>query len=170
MTWYVIRTRPLAEHRVAAALAEKGFEHYLPVETHWRPRLRARPRARVTKPLFVGYLFVDLDEEAPAFHRVHAMDGFDSFIGAGVPRTVPDHLINDLRAIEAQGAFDQTRKPTRSRRDYRPGQPVKIVAGVLKGHNASVIEILGRKNVRVLFSLFGREGDAIIDVADLAAA
>lgn len=53
--WYILYTRPGTEKKIAAALAKKKIEYYLPLSFRQRSLFTHRP---VKEPLFPGYVFV----------------------------------------------------------------------------------------------------------------
>jgi transcription antitermination factor NusG len=153
MNWYVVYTRPKAERRVELGLREIGLEAYCPVETFWKRRRGRKARAR--RPLLTRYLFVGLGTDN--FHLVRSVDGVDAVIAnAGRPVAVSyGDWIEPLMTAETLGAFDRT-QPKLS---FRPGQPVRVTAGVFKGAVGKVLEARsGEERVRVMLEGIFRGG------------
>ena len=163
VNWYVVRTQPQAEARVQRGLREQCLEAYLPTVTRWG---RGRgTRTRITRPLFVGYLFAGLEAASPEFFKVQALDGFLNFLGRdGRPIPVqfgkiegePDAFsIEGLRECETTGQFDftQSKKIT-----FRPGQPVRIIGGHFAGFMGDVIKRPAddERRIRLLMQAIGK--------------
>ena len=78
MAWFAVRTQPRAEEKAVRHLVNQGFAAYLP---RYRRRVRhARRNEIVLRPLFPGYLFVELD---PARCRWRSINGTVGVHGRG---------------------------------------------------------------------------------------
>ncbi len=157
--WYAVYTQPNAEYRVAALLAQKGLEAFLPEIPSWRPR-----RGHRTEPLFPSYVFVRADwtctplttvEWTPGVRRLVAFDGR--------PAVVPDSAIATIRRRLAEGRW--------ARAPFRPGERVRIVEGPLQGLEA-IFEgpMAPAARVRVLLEFLGAVHRATVPVTALAPA
>jgi transcriptional antiterminator RfaH len=165
MAWYALRISPGAHRKVSDAMAERKLEAYAPMETYWH-RTQFR-KTRQERPLLPGYLFAQVDEAglSIAAHLPSVICAIS--FGAG-PAVIPPRFIETLRTAESAGRFNYTKdKRAEKARDYRPGQPVKIVAGPLAGHNATILKVLGATNVKLIYRLFGRDGEATIEAAKI---
>ncbi len=133
--WFALYTRSRHEKRVRDLLEELDVEVYLPLVTSYR-RYSDRMK-KVQTPLFSSYLFVRTN---PAyFHHYTAILNapgavrFITFEGQPVP--VPDHQVEALKRLTAEGYEIQAiDKP------LKPGTPVEIMQGPLKGIRGEVIQ------------------------------
>ncbi|WP_446745072.1 transcription termination/antitermination protein NusG [Silvibacterium acidisoli] len=127
-----MQTRYRYEQRVAADLAAKGVEHYLPLlhEVHqWKDRSRA-----VDLPAFGGYLFVRLVPSVENRVRVLETAGVVRVLGTnGSPEPVAESEIASLRLSLNSG------RPC-SRHPYLAvGAPVRIARGPLAGLEGQLV-------------------------------
>ena len=67
LRWFVAHTRPRCEKRLAESCVEAGLIHFLPLYQS----VKSYPGKRIIfkKPLFPGYVFLELDENEPARSR-----------------------------------------------------------------------------------------------------
>lgn len=139
--WYAAYTAARHEKRVAEQLERKRVEYFLPLyETihRWKDR-----RARVSLPLFPGYVFVRI----PLRDRLQVLEipSVARIVGfAGVPTPLPDTDIESLRS----GLGHARMEP----HPYlKVGRRVRIKSGPFMGMEG----ILKRKkdNLRLVLSL-----------------
>lgn len=148
MNWYALYTNPRAEKKVAASLAQKGLEVYLPlVKTlkQWSDR-----KKWVEEPLFRSYIFVRIDKVA--YYEVLNTPGvvrYVTFEGRAV--VVP------AQQIEAVRRFVEDREEIPEGADkFQPGKIVGVVKGPMKGLLGELISIKGKYRVRIEVAAVGQ--------------
>jgi len=140
-TWYAIYTRSRAEKQTHKLLLKAGIEAYLPmlkVMKQWSDR-----KKWVEEPLFRSYLFVCISE-AEYFDVLNTPGSvrFITFEGKAV--AIP------LQQIEAMKQFVNTGQELPDvNLELPPGTIVEIIAGPMKGIRGELLEILGKKKVRI---------------------
>jgi transcription antitermination factor NusG len=72
--------------------------------------------------------------------------------GGVEPAHVPDELIESIRQREVDGAVELPQRP-----GLKPGDQVRVVAGVLSGHLAIFVDMRPRERVEILLQLLGGE-------------
>jgi len=124
--WFAVQTRYRFEKKVAAQLAQKGCEVYLPLRTEqhrWSDRQKL-----VTVALFPGYAFVQIDSSREARHRVLQTAGLIGFVGfGGAVIPVPAKQLDDLHRLLLE------RQPCSLRPFVQAGQRVRLRGGCLDG-------------------------------------
>jgi transcription antitermination factor NusG len=124
--WFALQTRYRFEKKVAAQLASKGMEVFLPLRTEnrkWSDRQKL-----VTVPLFPGYAFVRAARSVALRLLVLQTAGVMGFVSfAGTAAIVPQKQIDDLRLLLAQAV------PFSLYPFLRAGQRVRIRGGCLHG-------------------------------------
>ncbi len=120
--WLVCHTRPRCEKKLAALLAAEELPHYLPLITSVRRYGSATKK--FTKPLFAGYVFVQVSALRKA--RIYQQD----LIARAIE--IEDEArflrqVEEVRAIVASG-YELSVRPLLTR-----GRRVKIVGGPLRG-------------------------------------
>ena len=124
--WYAVQTRPRHEKKVAAKLADKDIENFLPLlsQIHrWSDR-----REKVEVPLFPGYAFVRAALSPEARVSILGVWGVLNLVGSqnlGTP--IPDQQIESIRMLMAHD-LQATPYPF-----LRSGQRVVVRSGALAG-------------------------------------
>jgi transcription antitermination factor NusG len=151
--WYAAYTRGNHERRVAAELASKGVQHFLPLYSSFR-RWSDR-RVRLDVPLFPGYVFVRLALEERL--RVARVNGVVRLVGfSGQPVALPDEEMETLRSGLSQALHAEPHPY------LTVGRRVRITRGVLKGMEGILIRKKGR--IRLVLSIALIHQSAMIEV------
>ena len=139
-SWYALHTYPRHEKRVAAELANKGIQTYLPLITRvhqWSDR-----RRQVELPLFPCYTFVRITPSTEERVRVLRTGGVISLVGGtkeGVP--IPENQIDDLRTLVTN------RIPFDPYPFLKIGQRVRVCGGSLNGLEGILIRRDGKRRL-----------------------
>ena len=150
--WYVVYTTVKGEFRAKLALEAQGFTVFLPVEKRWIRH--ARRRSHAIRPLFTRYLFVRFDINRDHWYAIKRTDGVEAILtNDSIPVRVPASIIEDLRAAQAIGVFDQTVKEL----NLKEGDQVRIASGPFRHFVARVKDAKSKKRVDILLQLFGSE-------------
>lgn len=140
-TWYAIYTRSRTEKQTHELLLRSGIEAYLPllkILKQWSDR-----KKWVEEPLFRSYLFVHI---IPAeYYDVLNIPGavrYITFEGKAVE--IPPQQIEAVRRF-----VDTGQELPDVELDLSPGTMVNIIAGPMKGIQGELLEIMGKKKVRI---------------------
>ena len=127
MKWYIIKTKPQNEYRVAQHYLRAGIESFNPeyLETNLRGE-------QVKKPLFKTYLFVNTNLEQ-TFNIIKYARGVSHIISFGTKQAEVDTtIINSLRArLDTTGFIRMN-----YRNKFKQGDPVRIKIGMFKDFEA----------------------------------
>jgi transcription antitermination factor NusG len=168
--WYAVCTTTSAERRVGAALAERLYPVFLPMETHWSVE-PGRAKERRCDPLLPGYLFVLCEpEDFAEISGIEDVRGFVRYVrndGVLWPYILPSAAILGLQMDERSGVFDDT---VQVRYKPRKGERVKITAGPYFNYVAKVLETPRGKRVQLLIEGFDPPRHRKEALAHLAAA
>lgn len=146
--WYALYTRSRAEKQMYSLLEKAGFESYLPLRKvlkYWSDR-----KKWVEEPLFNSYIFVCISEKE--YYDVLNIPGavrYVTFEGKAVP--IPPQQIEAIRQFIATGEDlpDVELK-------LSLGDKVDIIAGPMKGIEGELVDIMGKKKVKIEISGLGR--------------
>lgn len=147
-TWYALYTRSRTEKQVLEQLQTAGFEVYLPlIKTlrQWSDR-----KKWVEMPLFRSYVFVHITPGE--YYDVLNIPGavrYVSFEGKAVP--IPPQQIEAIRQYVSTG-HDLPDVDL----DILPGTKVDITTGPMKGLSGELINLVGKKKVRIEIDGLGR--------------
>lgn len=151
--WYAIQTRTQHERVVAEAIADKGYEEFLPL---FRRRKRVAGTIReVEEPMFPGYVFgrFDVTRRLP----ILVTPGVRGIVGSGkVPIAVDDGEIEALRVVGRSGA------ETRPWPFLRIGQWVRIDHGAMQDLEGILVAV--RKQHRLIVSVTLLERSVAVDI------
>jgi len=159
MKWYAVHTRSRHEKQVHSLLSHKDIEAFLPlVNTLSRRRDR---KAYVDIPLFPGYIFVHVEEDA--LSNVKYTRGVARVIGTDIdkPTAVPDKQILDIRKIlESKVKLDPYPY-------LKEGTSVRLKSGPLKGIEGILVEKKGGFKIVVHIDLLQKGAAAEVLISDV---
>lgn len=150
--WFVVYTNIKCEFRAERGLAAKGYDVFLPRARRWIRH--ARKKTERVLPLLPRYLFVGFDLDLMPWYEIRNTDGVEGILTNNtIPVAVPTAAIEDLRAMEEIGVFDETTEVLR----LSAGDHVRMVRGPFAGRLCTLKSARGKEKVEVVLSLFGRE-------------
>src|ERR1700734_1448230 len=128
-SWFVVRTQSRTEEKAMQHLANQGFTAYLP---RYRRRVRhARRNEVVLRPLFPGYLFVQLDPQRCRWRSINGTFGVQAILTQGdALLPVADSIIAEIKAREDTDGVVKLAQPL-----FAPGQVVRLLEGPLADLN-----------------------------------
>src|SRR5262249_37023484 len=147
MTWIVARTEPQRERTAQHFLELAKFRVYISVI---RER-QAKGGRRITRfrPLFPSYAFIAFENgrwwDARWTVGVSALIMTD-----GAPAQLGDHIVNEIRSRECNGAVELPRRD-----GFKVGDQMKILQGPLQGLCGLYQGQRPRERVLVLLALLG---------------
>ncbi len=135
MEWYLVFTKPHHENIAKLNLERQGFHTYLPLcQQHKRKR---NVYQIVTEPLFPRYLFISLGSQINDWGKIRSTRGCVSLVRFGtLPARIPTTLVEKIRQSEA----DQRQQKKLSTPDFKPGDRVQVIDGVLANYEG-IVEI-----------------------------
>jgi len=158
--WYAVHSRSNFERRVAAELASKGFESYLPAyeEIHrWKDRQK-----KVEIPLFPGYVFVRFPDLPHLRLPVLQTTGVVRILGHdGTIETVPEEEIEAVRTLL------NSKAPCFAHPFLREGVRVRVKRGALKDLEGTLVRIKNQDRLVISVSLIAQSIAAEVDILDV---
>ena len=159
--WYAVYTRSHFEKRVAARLAEKQVEHYLPAfqELHqWRDRQKS-----VEVPVFPSYLFVRLEDSPAERLRVLVTSGVVRILGPEIKaEPIPDSQIEAIRRMLTGSGGRCYRQPW-----LQAGTLVRVRRGPLKDLQGFLVRVKNQARLIISIDLLAQSVAAEVDVRDV---
>lgn len=159
--WSVVSTHPHREQFALENLERQGFQSYCPVV---RKQVRhARRTSQVLRPLFPGYLFVQL--AATGWRPIPSTYGVRSLLKVGDrPALIDPAFVTGLRSREVDGVI---RRPET---EFTVGQQVQFAGGSFDGLIATIIEMDEKDRLVVLLDLLKRPVKVKVDSTRVIAA
>ena len=156
--WYVVYTRPRWEKKVAGTLADRGIQHYCPlnkVQRQWSDRKKV-----VMEPLFKGYVFVQVEEDSK--WDLKQVDGILNYVyWLGKPAMVKPSEIDTIRKFLQE--FEGVEVVNAS---VGAADNVMIKQGILMNYKGIVVEVQGNK-AKVNIGSMGLVLTAVFEVKNL---
>lgn len=158
MEWYVLRTQPLLEERVAKELNRQDVETFLPL-ARIETRLSNGLLVERLRPLFRSYLFVRMDWDTAPKSVILTTRGVKGFLGYSERKPAPSFVkAEDMAELRLHLAQDggviriNESKP----KALEPGDMVRILFGSFRDHKAKVQGIKGTR-VEILLTMLNRD-------------
>ena len=149
MSWFVIATKPNAEELAYANLERQGFNPYSPkIKVQ---RRHARRVEHVYRPLFRGYIFVEMDIEKGRWYSINGTYGVQYILtNEGRPQAMRGGFIEELMAREFSDALDDTQ-------GFEPGDLAQVCGGPFDEQIGKIISADQAGRIRLLMNLMGGE-------------
>jgi transcriptional antiterminator RfaH len=148
LCWFVVQTKPNAEHRVETHLFNQKIEVFLPLtEAH---QYRNGNIIQTIKPLFPNYLFARLDLKLH-YCRVKWTRGVSKLLGFGDgPIPISDKVIQMIKERTSKDNLVKLEE------ELKEGDVVQITSGPFKELNGIFQKkISDNGRVRILLNLIG---------------
>ncbi len=144
--WYLIYSKPQQERLALDNLERQGYPSYLPLI---RNRRRRKGRyASIIEPMFPRYLFVHLSDETDNWGPIRSTIGVVNMVRFGMQAArVPDSLIEIMQERDDEGV------QTLASPEFKAGDQVRIVEGVMAGYEAIFQARSGKERVVLLLQL-----------------
>lgn len=156
--WCVANTQPNAEDKALMHLARQGFRVLLP--KHLKRRSHARKVDWVPRPLFPGYIFIEIDPEQSPWRAIRSTIGIFDVIRFGEkPAAIPDGVIDEIHARQDERGLVKTHAGS----SFKPGDAVRVLRGALGEFEALFESSDDRDRVTVLLSILGRQVRARVE-------
>ena len=165
--WFAIRTQPRKEELAKTHYERQGFEVFLPLIQKWRRH--ARRIEQVARPLFPGYLFLNLTEDECKLPAIYSTIGAVGPVRFGdYYPPVPEWVIYGIMSrIDEHGYVTAY---VRDKANFSPGDRVKV-----EWLNYSELEGIfqakrGEDRALILLNILKRRVPAIVPLDCLKAA
>jgi transcriptional antiterminator RfaH len=149
MNWYAVQTQPNRENMAVAHLQRQGFDVWLPCCE--RIVRHSRQVKRVRRPLFPGYLFINLDLETARWRAINGTTGVQNIVCFGKqPSAVDFEFITALKASESLDGFIETGND-----NLKLGQEVEILSGPMAGQIGKLLSLDAGSRATILLQMLG---------------
>ncbi len=165
--WHVLTTEHSREFRAAAYLTEQGFKVFVPIDRLYR-RVNRYAKRKILRdyPLIPGYVFLMASEAPVRWLQVLSSNFVRRVIVVDrEPLEVDSSQMTDLLDRWLGGEFVawSAERHMRSGREFKIGDGVEIVIGLLTGHQAEVVGIDDEEaRAQILVEMLG--SNRVVDV------
>jgi transcriptional antiterminator RfaH len=158
--WYLAQCKPNATHIAVRNLDNQGFASFLPLQEGMKRK--GKVFQSQTRPLFPGYLFVQLDAREGPWRKIKSTRGIAQLVRLGPePSVVPDAIIaglmsrcNELGIIQDAGKL-------------AVGDLAQVTQGPLSGFVATIVNVEANARIYILLDILGQSTTVSIDSAAL---
>ena len=149
--WFAVSTSGNNEYVALLNLKKQNFESYYP--RYKKITKHARKLKTVIKPLFPGYLFVNLDVEKQSWSKINSTFGVKKLITMGSkPVSLSERIIEDLKGREDINGITNIIADV----PYEKGDKILINDGPLQGKIGVFDGLSADQRIKVLFEILGR--------------
>jgi transcriptional antiterminator RfaH len=148
--WYLIQFKPNSHRLAERNLHRQGFETFLPM--HKITRRKASRFVSDLKPLFPGYMFVNVNSDLAPWRAINSTIGVSRLVSfEGKPKPLPMQLISGLMLrCDVSG----TLLPHKS---ISVGDTVEMITGPFANFIATVDTIDPEQRIWVLMDFMGQK-------------
>ncbi len=149
--WFVAQTQPGKETLSQAHLERQSFPSFLPV--YLKTIRHARQEKEVLRPLFPGYIFVEIDPERDQWRSINGTRGISALLTQdNKPIPVPLPIIQQLQneqketgaiSLDALGLF-------------KIGEKVRLTEGAFEDQVAVISALSDKDRAKVLLQFMNR--------------
>jgi len=141
--WYLIKTKPQQEAIATQNLTNQDFNVFFP---------KAVINNKTT-PLFLSYLFIELDDKIQNWTPIRSTKGVSNFVRFGLSfAKVPNQIVNLIKTQQ-----QQTIEKMMDICSHHKGDHLEIQTGAFKGQQAIFQNYNSNDRVTVLLKLIGQQ-------------
>ena len=161
LAWYLIFSKPQRERLALANLERQKYQVYLPLVRN-RKRVGGHYRSLI-EPMFPRYLFIQLDDQSDDWGPIRSTIGVAKLVRFGIiPARLPDAFVQLMREREDNQGIQSLPE-----RELKPGDPVRIVEGVMAGYEAIYQSNSGKERVILLLEIAERSAQITLKQDDI---
>lgn len=159
--WYALWTKSRHEFKAQEALANKGFEVFLP--TTIKQSIRKDRRKFYKAPLFPGYIFVKTELNTDIYVEIVRSHGIVNLLGWKEKKapSIPEAQIESLKILINREI------PLETHPFLKVGTYVKVIKGPLKGVIGLIKSIQSKRKLIVQVDLLKRAVSCEISADDV---
>lgn len=158
--WYLAQCKPNATHIAVRNLDNQGFASFLPLQEV--TKRKGKGFRHQIRPLFPGYLFVQLDARELPWHKINSTRGIARLVRLGAePSVVPDAIIAGLIARCTELGIIQDAEA------LSVGGRAQVTQGPFSGFAATIANVEANSRIYILLDIMGQSTTVSIDAAAL---
>ncbi|QYJ00045.1 transcriptional activator RfaH [Thalassovita mediterranea] len=162
-TWFAAQTLAGKENLAVSHLNRQGFETTCP--QLWRTVRHARQTRRVLRPIFPGYVFVNVDMQRMRWRAIDSTVGVSRIVRFGDrPAALPTDLVENFKAQTGEdGAieFEDT---------LGVGDEIRVMSGAFQDWIGRIVDLPDNDRVKVLLGMMTRHVEVTLPRKQLAKA
>ena len=154
LRWYLVQCKPNAAQIAVHNLEKQKFGTFLPLQEI--TKRNGKIFQRQIRPLFPGYLFVQLHPDQGPWRQVNSTRGVTRLARLGAePRVVPNEIVEVLMArCDKQSILRQTSETQSSQ--LHAGNQAQVTQGPFSGFIATITDIEPNNRINILIEIMGQ--------------
>jgi transcriptional antiterminator RfaH len=151
LRWYLVQCKPNAAQIAVYNLENQSFGTFLPLQEF--TKRKSKIFQRQIRPLFPGYLFVQIDPDEGPWRQVNSTRGVARLVRLGAePSVVPNEIVEALVAqCDTQNILRQT-----SETQLHAGNEAQVTQGPFSGFIATISDIEPNNRINILIEIMGQ--------------
>ena len=164
----MVLTKPKQEKRAEEHLVAQGGEVLLPCVQ--LEEMRKGKNVDVIEPLFLGYLFVNVEGCEQLVGSIRSARGVRQLLRFGLePLEVRAGIISDLRSRCYGPPDNQAGDFVNNRAVFQQGQKVEVAKGPFKDYQAIFEQFNGERRAIILLNLLNQQQELLVELELLQA-
>lgn len=165
LRWYVVACKPNSAETAIRNLQNQNFGTFMPLQE--TTKRKGKIFQRQIRPLFPGYIFVQLNPGQGPWRQVNSTRGVARLVRLGAePSVVPNSIVEALMVqCNEQSVLCQT-SDTRSSQLPANSQ-AQVTNGPFSGFVATIASIEANDRINVLIQIMGQRTKVAIDASAL---
>jgi transcriptional antiterminator RfaH len=149
LAWYLVQCKPNAERVAVQNLSNQGFNSFLPLQK--LTNRRAQTFQTPLRPLFPGYLFVEINASNVDWRKINSTRGIVRLVRFSLyPHPVPASVMQSLFANCNEGNIFEPEEVLKA------GDRIQVTQGPFTGFAAKIAEISSNKRIYMLLEIMGQ--------------
>jgi transcriptional antiterminator RfaH len=161
LCWYLVQCKPNATQLAVRNLENQSFGTFLPLQEI--TKRKGEIFQRQIRPLFPGYLFVQIDPDQGPWRQVNSTRGVARLVRLSAdPSRVPDEIVEALMArCDKQNILRQTNETQSSQ--LHAGNQAQVKQGPFSGFIATIRDIEPNNRIHMLIEVMGQSTKVTIN-------
>jgi transcriptional antiterminator RfaH len=162
LRWYLVQCKPNAAQIAVRNLENQSFGTFLPLQEI--TKRKGRIFERQIRPLFPGYLFVQIAPNRGPWRQLNSTRGVARLVRLGAePSVVPNEIVEALmERCDNQSILRQT-----SETQLHAGNQAQVTQGPFSGFIATISDIEPNNRIHILIEIMGQTTKVAINAGAL---
>ena len=165
LRWYLVQCKPNATQIAVRNLENQSFGTFLPLQEI--TKRRGKIFQQQIRPLFPGYLFVQIDTNQGPWRQVNSTRGVARLVRIGAkPCVAPNQIIDALMArCDKQNILCEISETQSTQ--LHAGNQARVTQGPFSGFVATITDIESSNRINILIEIMGHATKIAINAGAL---
>ena len=165
LRWYLVQCKPNEAQIAVRNLENQSFRTFLPLKK--TTKRKGKIFQRQIRPLFPGYLFVQIDPNQGLWRQVNNTRGVARLVRLGAePSVVPNEIVEALMTrCDKKSILRQTSETQSSL--LHAGKQAQVTQGPFSGFISTISDIEPNNRINILIEIMGQTTKVVINAGAL---